>query len=133
MFIGRGSCRITHDTLHDAEFCEDGDVRLIGGNTKFEGRVEMCYKEDFGTICDLGFGRLEAGVVCSQLGFSRMGMIFVAKCLLGVWPGLCVAPKICMLFCCCCCCLLPLLLFCWLLLFCCCCCCFGVVVAAAVV
>jgi hypothetical protein len=33
----------------------------------------MCYEEDFGTICDLGFGRLEAGVICSQLGYSRMG------------------------------------------------------------
>lgn len=54
--------------------CENGDVRLVGGATGLEGRVEMCYNEEYGTICDIGFGRLEAGVVCSQLGFSRNGM-----------------------------------------------------------
>ena len=45
----------------------------------FEGRVEMCYNEDYGTICDLGFGRLEAAVVCSQLGFSRIRKIYIRK------------------------------------------------------
>lgn len=51
--------------------CEDGQVRLIGGSNSYEGRVEMCYNEEWGTICDNGFGRFEASVVCSQLGFSR--------------------------------------------------------------
>ena len=50
--------------------CADGDVRLIGGNSALEGRVEMCYNEEWGTICDLGFGRPEAAVVCNQFGYS---------------------------------------------------------------
>ena len=54
--------------------CTNGDVRLVGGTTSFNGVVEMCYNEDYGTICDSGFGVPEATVVCAQLGFSRMGM-----------------------------------------------------------
>lgn len=52
--------------------CANGDVRLVGGSSMFEGRVEMCYNEVYGTICDIGFGRPEAAVVCSKLGFSRL-------------------------------------------------------------
>ncbi len=57
------------------ERCNDGDVRLVPVSTEniFEGRVEVCYKEDYGTVCDQSFGIPEAAVVCSQLGFSRQG------------------------------------------------------------
>ena len=47
-------------------------MRIVGGSNRFEGRVEMCYREEWGTICDNQFGRFEAAVVCSQLGFSRL-------------------------------------------------------------
>lgn len=46
----------------------------------FEGRVEMCYNEDWGTICDNGFGRPEAAVVCSQLGLSRLRKMRLLPC-----------------------------------------------------
>lgn len=51
-------------------------MRLVGGDTDFEGRVEMCFDEDYGTICDDQFGRFEAAVVCSQLGYSRISMYY---------------------------------------------------------
>ena len=53
------------------EICSDGNVRLVGGQTPLIGRVEVCYNEQYGTICDAGFGRPEASVVCGQLGYSR--------------------------------------------------------------
>ncbi len=55
-----------------AEVCTDGDIRLVGGTNPREGRVEVCYNEQYGTVCDLGFGTEEARVICGKLGFSRI-------------------------------------------------------------
>ena len=30
----------------------DGDVRLADGATEYEGRVELFYNEQWGTVCD---------------------------------------------------------------------------------
>ena len=46
------------------------EVRLQGGSSSFEGRVEVLHDEEWGTICDDGWGLNEATVVCQQLGFA---------------------------------------------------------------
>ena len=50
-----------------------GNIRLDQGGSKAQGRVEICVNDEWGTVCDDGFGIEEADVVCSQLGFSRGG------------------------------------------------------------
>ena len=54
--------------------CSDGDVRLVGGSSPYEGRVEVCINNNFGTVCDDGtWGTNEATVVCNQLQFGSTG------------------------------------------------------------
>jgi len=50
--------------------CQPGDIQLVGG-TSHSGRVEICFSETWGTVCDSMWGATDANVVCRQLGFSR--------------------------------------------------------------
>jgi len=35
-----------------------------------EGRLEVCYDGQWGTVCDYMFSYVDAGVVCNSLGFG---------------------------------------------------------------
>lgn len=54
----------------DALLHTDGDVRLVNGPSRSEGRVEIFYNNEWGTICDDNFRQNEGDVICHQLGFE---------------------------------------------------------------
>ena len=54
--------------------CSDWDLRLVGGANNTEGRLEVCFDQTWGTVCDDFWGNVDAGVVCYQLGFARGGL-----------------------------------------------------------
>ena len=53
--------------------CTNGSLLLVGGQTLREGRVEVCYNNQWGTVCDDSWGFTDARVACKQLGFSFYG------------------------------------------------------------
>ena len=59
--------------------CTDGQVRLFGGSTEYEGTVEVCLNNAWGTISyyplyNVKYMYSEAQTICNVLGYTTPGM-----------------------------------------------------------
>ena len=57
--------------------CESGSIRLVGGTVPWEGRVEVCKDEVWGTVCDDFWSTEDATVACRWAGFSPISMFMI--------------------------------------------------------
>ena len=47
-----------------------GNIRLVGGTGKHEGRIEVYQNGKWGTVCDDDFDIKDGHVACKQMGFG---------------------------------------------------------------
>ena len=77
VYYGGYTCECKDDSaicscicLLPADECANGDIRLEGGGSDMEGRVELCLNHRWGTVCDSQWTDNHTAVVCRYLGFS---------------------------------------------------------------
>ena len=56
--------------------CSNGTIRLVGGQSSYEGRVEICINAVWGSVCHNSWGSSDARVVCRQLGLPYTGSVY---------------------------------------------------------
>ena len=66
--------------------CFDGKVRLVGGANDSEGRVEVCRRGAWTTVCDEGWDEYAARVICREIGLPHAGLLNESGCM-----GCCIA------------------------------------------
>ncbi|XP_076436243.1 scavenger receptor cysteine-rich type 1 protein M160-like [Babylonia areolata] len=85
---GRNNCGHQEDAgVVCGGFVGMSAVRLVGGLTTHEGRVEVFHNGTWGTVCDDEVSANEAAVICRTLGFDPQGAVAYSNAHYGSGSG----------------------------------------------
>ena len=66
--------------LNHTATCTDGDLRLLGGDFEYEGLLQVCFGQRWGTVNGDGWSSKDTQVACTQLGFETSGNWWLILC-----------------------------------------------------
>ncbi|XP_062610733.1 neurotrypsin-like, partial [Saccostrea cucullata] len=78
---------LTAIIIRGIPFVKAQNIRLVSGYTSAMGRVEVMYNGTWGTVCDDDWDGIDAGVVCSMLGYSRENAVAKKDAFFGAGSG----------------------------------------------
>ena len=64
-------CRVIYFRAAIESNCTNGELRLEGGSTSWEGNVEVCFSGRWGTVCQDNWDKVDAQTTCRLLGFGN--------------------------------------------------------------
>ena len=56
--------------MYNADGCTDGAVRLVEGETEWEGRLEVCFDRRWGTVGNDVWTEVNGQVMCNAMGYD---------------------------------------------------------------
>ena len=59
--------------------CDSGTIRLVGGSNQYDGRIEICINNRWGSVCSNNWDATDASVACKQLGYSEHSKLVLWK------------------------------------------------------
>lgn len=51
--------------------CTNGEIRLVGSSSPWEGNLEVCFSGRWGSVCHDRWDRVDAETTCRLLGFGN--------------------------------------------------------------
>ena len=70
-FIYTATTLFTFVDITANDTAAEGTVRLVGGASPLEGRIEIFLLGQWGTVCNSNWDFIAAGVVCRELGYLK--------------------------------------------------------------
>ena len=67
--------------------CYSKSIHLVNGSNIYEGRVEVCLNNQWGTVCDNDWNSLDAKAVCNQLGYPSSVAVALSNSYFGSGYG----------------------------------------------